>query len=169
LQFLANEFKRGLDFHIHSRTFPQLHDELMEIRDKKIVLIIDEIESLSEAIIGQFLHTVRNLYHFRDEHSLKSVILVGVSNITGVIEDHASPFNTADNLDVPYFTNEETAELLHMQETETGQRFADAVKKKVSYIKGNQPGLVNGLAFQMVEQNPDKPVIGYDEYLEVEH
>jgi hypothetical protein len=63
-----------------------------------------EIEGLNEEIFGQFLHTIRNLYHFRDEHSLKSVILVGVSNIVGVVQDNASPFNIADNLEVPYFT-----------------------------------------------------------------
>jgi hypothetical protein len=48
---------------------------------------------------------------------------VGVSNIVGVVQDNASPFNIADNLEVPYFTNEETAELLYMHEEETGQFF----------------------------------------------
>ena len=137
--------------------------------DKKIVIIIDEIEGLNPKIFGQFLHTIRNLYHSRHHHCLKSVILVGVTNIVGVISDNASPFNIADNLEVPYFTTEETFELLHQHETETGQLFEEKVKQKISEITANQPGLVNGFAKKLVEDNPDKPVINYNDYLEAEH
>lgn len=127
------------------------------------------MEGLNPDIFGQFLHTIRNLYHSRDEHCLKSVILVGVSNIVGVVQDHASPFNIADNLEVPYFTDEETAELLHMHEEETGQLFDRKVKEKISYMTGNQPGLVNGFAYRLVEQYSSKPVIDYEDYLKTEH
>lgn len=86
------------------------------MNDGRYVLIIDEIDHPNPAYFGQFLHTIRNLYHSREDHGLKSVILVGVSNILGIVEDHASPFNIADNLDIPYFTREETFELLHQHE-----------------------------------------------------
>jgi AAA domain len=62
----------------------------------KLVLIVDEIEGLNPDLFGSFLHTIRNLYHSREEHGLKSVILVGVSNIVGVVSDNASPFNVAN-------------------------------------------------------------------------
>ena len=97
------------------------HNQLKRIKDRRMVFIVDEIEGPDKKIFGQFLHTIRNLYQFRDEHSLKSVILVGVSNIVGVVQDNASPFNIADNLEVPYFSDEETFSLLHMHEEETGQ------------------------------------------------
>ena len=142
--------------------------EIIKITDRKWVLIIDEVEGINPEFFGEFLHSIRNVYHSRAEHSLKSVILVGVSNIVGVVQDNASPFNIADNLNVPYFTDEETLELLGQHETETGQLFDPSVKAKISDITANQPGLVNGFAAQLVENCPNKPVIVYEDYLEVE-
>ncbi|MCP5497965.1 MAG: hypothetical protein H7A23_25710 [Leptospiraceae bacterium] len=131
---------------IFSKTFVELFDEIRAIQDQKYVFICDEIEGLNPDLFNQFLHTIRNLYHSRNSHCLKSVILVGVSNIAGIIQDNASPFNIADELDVPYFTNEETKELLEQHEAETGQIFDKKVKVKISEITANQPGLVNGFA-----------------------
>lgn len=170
VEFLANKLEQdtGIRIPLRHPVFSHFYDQLQKITDREIVLIIDEIEGLNDDIFGQFLHTVRNLYHSRHQHSLKSVILVGVSNIVGVVKDNASPFNIADNLEVPYFTDEETAELLHMHEDETGQLFAPEVKEKISAITANQPGLVNGFAYKLVEQNPGKKIIDYDDYLAVE-
>ncbi|MCX6584896.1 MAG: ATP-binding protein, partial [Candidatus Aminicenantes bacterium] len=168
LQFLAEEFKETLNIQIKSRTFAMLYNELKRLKDREIVFIIDEIDGLNEEIFGQFLHTIRNLYHSRDRHGLKSIILVGVTNIVGVVQDNASPFNIADNLEVPYFTDEETFELLHMHEVETGQLFQPEVKKKICDITANQPGLVNGFAYKLVERNPNKELIDYNDYLAVE-
>lgn len=142
-----------------------IHYELTEF---KMVFILDEIEGINTELFGQFLHTIRNLYHSRQEHCLKSVILVGVSNIVGVAEDNASPFNIADNLNVPYFTDTETVELLQQHEQETGQHFEPRVIQKISDITANQPGLVNGFAYQLVARNAGKPIIDYQDYLKVE-
>lgn len=149
-------------------SFQDWQQAVLKMKDQRLVLIIDEIEGLNPDLFGQFLHTIRNLYHSRQEHSLKSVILVGVTNILGVVQDNASPFNIADNLDVPYFTNEETWELLGQHEAEAGQLFAPPVKDKICHITANQPGLVNGFAFQLVKRNPTKPVITLEDYLVVE-
>jgi predicted AAA+ superfamily ATPase len=134
-------------------------DQIEEIDDQKFVLIIDEVEGINEAYFGTFLHSIRNVYHTRMNHALKSVILVGVSNITGVVGDHASPFNIADNLNVPFFTDEEVYELLGQHEAETGQLFEKSVKDKIIQITANQPGLVNGFADKLVKDYPNKPVI----------
>ena len=149
-------------------TLKDFEKQIKANKDKKIVIIIDEIESLNPKIFGQFLHTIRNLYHLREKHCLKSVILVGVSNITGIINDNASPFNIADNLNVPYFTNDEVFELLGQHEKETKQLFETKVKQKISEITANQPGLVNGFAKKLVDNNPNKKEINYNDYLEVE-
>ncbi|MBU0765355.1 MAG: ATP-binding protein, partial [Bacteroidetes bacterium] len=58
-------------------TYTAFETELKRIKEGKLVLIIDEIEGLNPEIFGQFLHTIRNLYHSRTTHCLKSVILVG--------------------------------------------------------------------------------------------
>ena len=138
-------------------------------RDRKCVLIIDEVEGINKEYFGDFLHSIRNAYHSREKHCLKSVILVGVSNILGIIQDNASPFNIADNLNVPYFTKEEVFELLHQHETETGQLFEEKVKEKIFQITAGQPGLVNGFAKKLVDDNPDKKILDYNDYLKVEH
>jgi AAA-like domain len=142
--------------------------EITKINDRKLVLIIDEVEGINPSFFGAFLHGIRNAYHSRTSHGLKSVVLVGVSNIVGVVQDNASPFNIADNLNVPYFTNDETLELLAQHETETGQLFDPSVKTKISEITANQPGLVNGFARQLVENYPTNPTITYENYLQVE-
>ncbi len=158
--------QQGVEWDIQS--FKDFERQINDCDDKKMVIIIDEIESLNPNIFGQFLHTIRNLYHTRNNHCLKSVILVGVSNIVGVVSDNASPFNIADNLNVPYFTDKEVWELLGQHETETGQLFEDKVKQKISEITANQPGLVNGFAKKLVDNYPDKKIIDYDDYLKVE-
>ena len=145
-----------------------LFQAIRKINDEKLVLIIDEVEGINPAFFGEFLHSIRNVYHSRAEHSLKSVVLVGVSNIVGVAQDNASPFNISENLNIPYFTNDETAELLNQHERETGQLFDPSVKKKISYITANQPGLVNAFADTLVKNNKQKPVIEYTDYLKVE-
>jgi AAA-like domain len=156
----------GLDF--EGKTLQRIFTDISKIEDKKFVLIIDEVEGINPDFFGQFLHSIRNVYHSRQSHALKSVVLVGVSNIVGVVQDNASPFNVTDNLNVPYFTDEETLELLGQHETETGQLFDPMVKAKVSEITANQPGLVNGFALKLVEDNPTKSVIDYTDYLTVE-
>jgi len=140
-----------------------------KINNQKFVLIVDEVEGINKTYFNDFLHTIRNAYHSRTNHALKSVILVGVSNITGIIEDNASPFNISDNLNIPFFTNEETYELLAQHETETGQLFDQKVKDKIIEITANQPGLVNGFARKLVEDYPGKKTIEYADYLLVEN
>ncbi|MDZ7879364.1 MAG: AAA-like domain-containing protein [Saprospiraceae bacterium] len=144
-------------------------EQIDSLKDEKCVLIVDEVEGINSEYFGTFLHYIRNAYHSRSEHGLKSVILVGVSNIVGVIQDNASPFNIADNLSIPYFTDEETQELLNQHERETGQLFDPSVKNKISDITANQPGLVNGFAAQLVNNCVGKPLIDYTDYLKVEN
>jgi hypothetical protein len=165
---LIEELKIYWDKDFGGLVLTEIFQAIRHIKDERLVLIIDEVEGINPDYFGQFLHTIRNAYHSRTEHSLKSVILVGVSNIVGVVQDNASPFNVTDNLNVPYFTNEETLELLGQHETSTGQLFDPSVIAKISDITANQPGLVNGFAAKLVENNPDKMLIDYDDYLVVE-
>jgi hypothetical protein len=168
LNSLRIDFKKYWKLEFLSKTFVEFFDEIRIIEDQKFIFICDEIEGLNPDLLNQFLHTIRNLYHSREHHSLKSVILVGVSNITGIMQDNASPFNIADEFNIPYFTNEETFELLAQHEIETGQIFDFKVKEKICEITANQPGLVNGFAKQLVDRNIDKPVIEFEDYLIVE-
>ena len=134
----------------------------------KMVLIVDEVEGINTEYFNQFLHHIRNAYHSRERHALKSVIFVGVSNITGVVQDNASPFNISDSLQIDYFKKEEVFELFGQHEAETGQLFDADVKEKIYAITAGQPGLVNGFGAKLLELFKDKPVIDYLDYLFVE-
>jgi len=94
-----------------------------------------------------------------------------VSNITGIIQDTASPFNIADQIQVPYFTREEVYDLLAQYERETGQLFEHPVKEGIYEQTLGQPGLVNALARDLVEKKcPNGEVVGMDAfYLTVDH
>jgi AAA-like domain len=146
----------------------QVFHKIEQVTDKKLVLIIDEVEGMNPEYFGQFLHTVRNTYHSRTGQGLRSVIFVGVSNITGVVQDNASPFNISESLPIDYFTKQEVFDLLEQHETETGQLFSKEVKDKIYAITAGQPGLVNGFAAKLVENYRDKPLIDYLDYLVVE-
>jgi hypothetical protein len=165
---LAEELKIYWKRDFQGMALQEIFQAIRNINNERLVLIIDEVEGINNEFFGDFLHSIRNVYHSRAEHALKSVILVGVSNIVGVVQDNASPFNITDNLNVPYFTDEETGELLSQHETETEQLFDPSVKTKLSEITANQPGLVNGFAAQLVENCGTKKVIEYDDYLSVE-
>jgi len=167
LQFIGeiNDFW-GTNF--MKSNIPQIFYEIERKNDDKFVLIIDEVEGINPQYFNTFLHSIRRVYHSRHKHCLKSVILVGVSNIVGVVNDNASPFNITDNLNVPYFTDNEVYELLGQHETETGQLFEDKVKQKISQITANQPGLVNGFARKLVYDFPENKIITYENYLKVE-
>jgi hypothetical protein len=172
MKAFLNEFHErlsiGWGMNFRGKDLQETFSEISRIKDGKFVLIIDEVEGINPDFFGQFLHSIRNVYHVRAENCLKSVILVGVSNIVGVVQDNASPFNITENLNVPYFTDEETLELLGQHETETGQLFDPSVKAKISDITANQPGLVNGFALKLVQDNPKKALIDYNDYLIVE-
>ena len=146
----------------------EIFNDISRIKDKKCVLIIDEVEEINPEYIGSFLHSIRRVYHSREKHCLKSVILVGVKNIVGVISDNASPFNITDNLNVPYFTTKEVLNLFALHENATNQKFKKKVKEKIIQITANQPGLVNGFAKKLVENNPTKKEVDYNDYLKVE-
>ena len=168
LEQFVGELNRFWGTRLQKTNISQIFYKIEQKADKNCVLIIDEVEGINPQYFGTFLHAIRRVYHSRENHCLKSVILVGVSNITGVVSDNASPFNITDNLDIPYFTNEEVYALLGQHETETGQIFADSVKQKICEITANQPGLVNGFARKLVDDNPDKKTLTYDDYLKVE-
>jgi AAA-like domain len=169
MQRLVLALEENWDLDLTDLDLSQVFHRIEQVKDKKLVLIIDEVEGINPEYFGKFLHTIRNAYHSREKHGLKSVILVGVSNIVGVVKDNASPFNITDNLSIPYFTDEETAELLNQHELETGQLFDPSVKNKISEITANQPGLVNGFAAQLVDNQPNKPVLDYADYIVVEN
>ncbi|SHF27883.1 Predicted ATPase, AAA+ ATPase superfamily [Marinitoga hydrogenitolerans DSM 16785] len=124
--------------------------ELYEKIGKEIILMIDEFEKLDENIMNEFLHVIRSVYHKKQIYKLRSVILISVGYLSGILEDNASPFNIAEHLEVPYFTKEQVYDLLNQHEKETGQIFDEKVKELIWHNAAGQPGLTNGLAYDLV-------------------
>jgi type II secretory pathway predicted ATPase ExeA len=166
-EYICEDIDKQIGIRLDSKNVNHL---LMKISQfaQKTVLIIDEIEQVNPELFNKFMHTIRAYYHNREQHNLKSVVLVGVANITGIIQDNASPFNIADNFVVPYFTKQEVHELLEQHETESGQLFTDEIKDQIYHITAGQPGLVNGFGLRMSEVYPDKMQLEYADYLAVE-
>jgi len=117
---------------------------------KLLVLVIDEFEGIPDEVLSEVMHTLRQMYHQKGDYALHSLILVGVSTLAELIMTSASPFNIADDLQIPYFTWEELQELIQQYVSETGQRFEPAVIKAIYDNSAGQPGLACALCRHLV-------------------
>ena len=82
---LTDALTEQWDILFQGETLASVFRQIEMLKNEKCVLIIDEVEGINPDFFGQFLHAIRNAYHSRNNHALKSVILVGVSNIVGVM------------------------------------------------------------------------------------
>jgi AAA-like domain len=174
LENLARKMRDAWGIDIVDTDFGNIAASIERCNTEKLILVVDEVEGINTEYLNTFLHTIRGLYHTRNSHALKSVILVGVKNITGVMQGAVSPFNINEELEVPYFTKEEILELLEMHEIESArlgkpQLFSEKVKERIVYMTGGQPGLVNGFAGSLVQLFPDVSVFEFEHYAEIEH
>ena len=113
------------------------------------ILIIDEFDAIGAELAEPLLGAFRDMYLYRHEaaeYALQSIMLVGVRNIPALLGGTQSPFNIADQYEVPYFTATETADLLTQHSAETGQPFTDAALDLIYRETEGQPFLVNRLA-----------------------
>ncbi|MDM8562328.1 AAA-like domain-containing protein [Candidatus Marithioploca araucensis] len=128
---------------------------------KPIVLVIDEFEGIPDCVLSEVMHSFRKIYHKREYHRLHSLLLVGVSTIAELVISSASPFNITEELQIPYFTQEEVNGLIKQYVTESNQVFEENVIKTIYDNTQGQPGLVCALCSYLVEKlatNRRKPV-----------
>ena len=90
---LNNHLTEKLNIEFKETSLASVFEQMERLKSLKLVLIIDEVEGINAEYFGDVLHSIRNAYHTRANHALKSVILVGVSNIVGVVQDNASPLS----------------------------------------------------------------------------
>ncbi len=130
-------------------SFGMLFEELNRLIEfKKIVIFIDEFDGIPLKELGNFLTTLRNLYQEYKEvkqKALYSIGLVGIRNITKLIVGGVSPFNIADQVEMPPFSFENIAELYAQYTRETHQPFTSAAVKTIHRETAGQPWLVNRL------------------------
>ncbi|MEM7531340.1 MAG: AAA-like domain-containing protein [Chloroflexota bacterium] len=140
---------------------------------KKIVLVIDEFEDIPDGVMGEVLHSFRKIYHRKQFYALHSVVLVGVSTLSELIVSgsSSSPFNVANELEISYFTFEETNALIHQYIHESGQVFeADVIQAIYNNTQG-QPGLTCALCDHLIKSKSDRtqPIVLDDFYSTLKH
>jgi len=130
-------------------SFRKLFEELNSvIPPKRIVIFIDEFDGIPVGELENFLTTLRELYQKykkTTDKALYSVGLVGIRNITKLIAGGVSPFNIADQVNLPSFTLKNIRDLYAQYTEETNQLFEEEAVKKVYEETIGQPWLVNRL------------------------
>jgi len=156
---LNYELRRGLEKHeiqseltIHNSISLRHFFENTSDLSKPIVLVIDEFEGIPDCVLSEVMHTFRKIYHKREEHCLHSLLIVGVSTIAELVVSGASPFNIAEELQIPYFSFAEVSQLINQYVAESGQIFEGSVITAIYENTQGQPGLVCALCSYLVEK-----------------
>ncbi|NIM12624.1 MAG: hypothetical protein GTO45_10965 [Candidatus Aminicenantes bacterium] len=130
-------------------SFQELFEELNKIiQYKKIVIFIDEFDGIPKNELENFLTTLRELYlKYKKvtQKALYSIGLIGIRNITKLIVGGVSPFNIADQVELPPFSLKNVHDLYSQYTEETNQPFSEEAVKKVYEETAGQPWLVNRL------------------------
>ncbi len=117
------------------------------LRNRKIVIIIDEFDGIPTNAVSDFLYALRHTYLSDEPRCPHSVGIVGVKNIVQLNYDRSiSPFNVQDEFFLPNFTLGQVRELLEQYTEEVGQAFESEVIEAVHKQSAGQPFLVNRLA-----------------------
>ena len=113
-----------------------------------LVLLIDEIDTLTGDSLLSVLQQIRAGYPNRPQRFPHSVVLCGMRDLRDYRMGAAgSPFNiAAESLRLGDFSREETMTLLRQHTEETGQAFAPKALEAVWTQTRGQPWLVNALA-----------------------
>ncbi|UCH97726.1 MAG: ATP-binding protein [Candidatus Aminicenantes bacterium] len=142
-QFLKNHH---LTDHISFRLLFEQLNRIIEF--KKIVVFIDEFDGIPLKELENFLTSLRKLYlkYKRvKQKALYSIGLVGIRNITKLIVGGVSPFNIADQVDLPPFSLKNIRDLYAQYTAETNQPFIGEAARKVHEETAGQTWLVNRL------------------------
>ncbi len=129
-----------------------------ETSQKKIVLFIDEIDSLIGDSLLSVLRQIRSGFAQRPDHFPQSICLIGLRDVRdykvwtkehGTYVSTSSPFNIkAESLTLSNFTPNQVKDL-YLQHTEyTAQLFTNEAIEYAYYLTQGQPWLVNALAYQ---------------------
>ncbi len=130
-------------------SFMELFEELNRILEfKKIIIFIDEFDGIPIEELENFLTTLRELYlkyKKAKQKALYSIGLIGIRNITKLIVGGVSPFNIADQVDLPPFSLKNVRDLYSQYTAETNQPFTEEAVKKLHEETAGQPWLINRL------------------------
>ena len=127
-------------------------------REKPLVLLIDEIDSLQGDSLISVLRQLRAGYDERPDGFPQSVVLCGVRDVRDYrIYSSSQSFSIAggsafniraESMRLGDFTEDEVRSLLGQHTGETGQEFEAGALERIWELTAGQPWLVNALALQ---------------------
>lgn len=133
--------------------------------DKRVILLIDEFDSLRPEIIARLVSAFRDMYLNRDAYVLHGLALIGVRSVLGVDNNRGSPFNVQRSMHIPNLTQNEVTEMFGQYQQESGQVVEPAVVEALYEVTRGQPGLIGWFGELLAEKyNPgnDKPITMLD-------
>ncbi len=157
---LGDRFLQGVRAEILADVEPELAlSEALslwaEAAPRPLVLLIDEIDTLTGDSLLSVLQQLRAGYPDRPERFPQSVLLCGLRDVRDYRMDASgSPFNiAAKSLRLGDFSRDETLALLGQHTAETGQPFTPEAQEAVWTQTRGQPWLVNSLANESCFEN----------------
>ncbi len=122
---------------------------------RPLVLLIDEIDTLTGDSLLSVLQQLRSGYPNRPERFPQSIVLCGLRDVRDYrMGASGSPFNiAAKSLRLGDFSRDETLALLNQHTAETGQPFLPEAQEAVWTQTRGQPWLVNALAYGACFEN----------------
>lgn len=131
---------------------------------RPLILVLDEVDALSESAIAGLSAVFRHIYIRRleenrpsaeKEYLLHGLALVGVRSVLGIENLTGSPFNIQRSLHIPNLNAAEVAALFAAYTEETGHPVASAVVERIYRETLGQPGLVSWLGELLTEGYED--------------
>jgi hypothetical protein len=147
-----SKYKTQPELIIHSSISLDHFFENTSVQSKPLVLVIDEFEGIPDCVLREVMHTFRQIYHQKEYYNFHSLILVGVSTIAELVVSSASPFNIAEELQIPYFTFAEVTLLIEQYVIESGHKVEKSVIKAIYDNTKGQPGLVCALCSHLMTE-----------------
>ena len=169
---LGDRFLQGVRAEILADVEPELAlSEALslwaEAAPRPLVLLIDEIDTLTGDSLLSVLQQLRAGYPDRPERFPQSVLLCGLRDYR--MDASGSPFNiAAKSLRLGDFSRDQTLALLGQHTAETGQPFLPEAQEAVWTQTRGQPWLVNALAYgacfdnQALRADRSRPVTAAD-------
>ena len=138
--------------------FSELLSQWSARLDKRLVLLIDEVDTLIGDTLISLLRQIRAGYDKRPAHFPQSIILCGVRDVRDyrihsakekAVITGGSAFNIkAKSLQLGDFSREEMESLYRQHTEETGQVFEPGALSLIWNLTWGQPWLVNALAYE---------------------
>jgi type II secretory pathway predicted ATPase ExeA len=157
----CSDFAKNADYEDFIGVLEMSLRQFCKLLDKPLVILFDEVDTLSEGTLISFLRQLRNGYNDRDvKPFVHSIALVGMRNIRDYKAQirpdsqslgSASPFNIITKaLTLKNFTKEEIVQLYNQHTDETGQIFEGDATKLVWEQTQGQPWLVNAIVREVI-------------------